>query len=345
MNILGSMDLAGLFPGEIAPWLEKYEFPPFRAGQIFHWIHKQAEPTFTGMQNLPNDLISLLAEHFKTPLPLKAVKTRLSKDGTEKYLFSLPDGHTLETVLIPEGARQTVCVSSQVGCAMGCTFCATGQAGYVRSLTAGEITGQVLWVENLLRQRNKAVTNVVFMGMGEPLANYDAVLKSIRLLNAPDGLNLGIRRFTISTCGLAPQIKRLAQEGLPLNLAVSLHAPTDELRSQIMPVNRRFPLAQLLNACEIYQAAVGRRISFEYALIKDFNDSPRAAEGLARLLAGKLCHVNLIPVNPVSGAKPPPPAQIAEFARILEAASVPVTVRKERGGDIEAACGQLRQTN
>lgn len=345
MDSLGNIDLAGFFPTEIAKWLKEYQIPSFRAQQIFHWIHRQAVISFQEMSNLPADLIRLLEKQFITPLPLTIALTRTSSDGTEKYLFSLTDGHTLETVLIPDKERQTVCVSSQVGCAMGCSFCATGQAGFVRHLSAGELAGQVLWVENLLRKRSLAVTNVVFMGMGEPLANYDAVLKSIRLLNTPAGLNLGMRRFTLSTCGLVPQILKLAREGLPLNLAISLHATTDNLRSQIMPINKRFPLAELFSACRSYQEKTGRRISFEYALIRDFNDDLKAARELTNLLSGLLGHVNLIPVNPVGGEEPPEARKIAEFARVLENSSIPVTVRKERGADIEAACGQLRQIN
>ena len=226
---------------------------------------------------------------------------------------------------------------------MGCSFCATGRSGYVRNLSAGEIVAQVLWVENRLKKQRLGISNIVYMGMGEPLANYDAVLRSVRLLNHPKGLNLGARRLTISTCGLVPQIKALATENVQINLAVSLHAVTDAERSVIMPVNKRYPLSELLEACDDYTSQTGRRISYEYALIRGFNDNVEHAQKLRDLLRGRLCHVNLIPINPVGAEKRPSAKSIAEFAQVLEGGRIPVSVRKERGTDIEAACGQLRQ--
>ncbi|MFY9420251.1 MAG: 23S rRNA (adenine(2503)-C(2))-methyltransferase RlmN [Limnochordia bacterium] len=334
--------LAGLFPEEIAGRLEA-EVPPYRARQIFSWLHRQAAASFQEMTSLPRALIEELEKRFQSPWPLELVTSRLSADGTEKYLFALEDGSTIETVLLPEKRRQTVCLSTQVGCAMNCSFCATGQAGFRRDLTAGEIAAQVLFVQNRLKAQGKTVTNVVYMGMGEPLANYQAVLRSARLLNHPEGLNLGARRLTISTCGLVPQIRALAAEELQVNLAVSLHAADDRRRGEIMPINKVYPLEELLAACDYYTARTNRRISYEYALISGINDSPQAAQKLSDLLQGRLCHVNLIPVNPGSGAARPSSARIAAFAQMLERAGIPVSLRKERGSDIEAACGQLRQ--
>jgi len=339
------VDLVGLFPEEMKTWLKTRQIALFRADQIFAWLHKHAVADFQAMTNLPSSLIAELQETFQSPWPLELVTSRKSMDGTEKYLFALQDRSTIESVLIPEEERQTLCISTQVGCAMACSFCATGRSGYVRNLTAGEIVAQVLWVQHTLKARGQSLTNVVYMGMGEPLANYDAVLRSVRLLNHEDGLNLGARRITISTCGLVPQIRALAGENIQVNLAVSLHATTDDERSQVMPVNKRFPLLELMEACEYYTEKTGRRISFEYALIGGFNDTAEQAKRLAHLLQGRLCHVNLIPVNPVGSEKRPSTKGLTEFARILEESHIPVSIRKERGTDIEAACGQLRQTH
>jgi 23S rRNA (adenine2503-C2)-methyltransferase len=337
------VDLLGLFPDEIKVWLKSQNIAVFRGDQIFSWLHKHAVEEFGDMTNLPADLISKLQETFGSARPLQLATSRISMDGTEKFLFSLRDEATIEAVLIPEDDRQTLCISTQVGCAMGCSFCATGRSGYVRNLSAGEIVAQVLWVENRLKKQRLGISNIVYMGMGEPLANYDAVLRSVRLLNHPKGLNLGARRLTISTCGLVPQIKALATENVQINLAVSLHAVTDAERSEIMPVNKRYPLSELLEACDDYTSQTGRRISYEYALIRGFNDNVEHAQKLRDLLRGRLCHVNLIPINPVGAEKRPSAKSIAEFAQVLEGGRIPVSVRKERGTDIEAACGQLRQ--
>lgn len=338
------MELLGLFPEEIKEWLQSHGIPAFRGDQIFSWLHKHAVERFEQMTNVPGDVILRLQEAFGTPWPLELAARRRSLDGTEKYLFALKDQTTIETVYLPEEERQTVCLSTQVGCAMNCSFCATGQSGYVRNLSAAEIVTQVLWLEHQLRAFGKSITNVVYMGMGEPLANYGAVLRSAHLLNHPQGRNLGARRLTISTCGLVPQIRALANEELQVNLAVSLHAVTDADRSRIMPVNRRFPLQELLQACDYYTQQTNRRISYEYALIGGVNDSLAAAHRLRQLLQGLLCHVNLIPINPVGTERRPSMAKVAQFAKVLEEGRVPVSIRKERGTDIEAACGQLRQT-
>jgi 23S rRNA (adenine2503-C2)-methyltransferase len=271
------------------------------------------------------------------------VTSRTSADGTEKYLFALSAGGSIETVLLPEEERDTVCISTQVGCAMNCSFCATGRSGFQRDLSAAEIVSQVLFVQRRLKAEDRQLTNIVYMGMGEPLANYAAVLRSVRLINHPLGMNLGARRITISTCGLAPRIRDLADEDLQVNLAVSLHAATDPERSAIMPIGRVYPLAELLAACDYYTARTHRRISYEYALIDSLNDGPEQAERLGNLLKGRLCHVNLIPINPVGEETRPSAKRIAEFARALERTGIPVSIRRERGTDIEAACGQLRQ--
>ncbi len=339
------MDVVGLFPEELKTWLAERQIVSFRADQIFSWLHRHAVESFSDMTNLPDEIIRTLTATFKSPWPLELVTSRLSLDGTEKYLFSLRDGAAIEAVLIPEDIRQTLCISTQVGCAMGCSFCATGKSGYTRNLSLAEIVAQVLWVQHRLRELGKTISNVVYMGMGEPLANYEAVLGSARLLNHPKGLSLGARRLTISTCGLVPQIRALAEEDIQLNLAISLHAVTDAKRSQVMPVNKRFPIQELMEACDYYTERTGRRVSYEYALIRGFNDQVTEAQGLRDLLKGRLCHVNLIPINPVGEEKRPPARSIAEFAKVLEDGFIPVSIRKERGTDIEAACGQLRQTH
>ena len=339
------MELVGRFPEEIKVFLQEHQIASFRGDQVFSWLHKHAVERFDAMTNVPRNVILLLKETFRAPWPLELLTMRQSVDGTEKYLFALGDQSTIEAVRIPEEERQTICLSTQVGCAMSCSFCATGQSGYVRNLSAAEIVAQVLWLEHHLRATGQSITNIVYMGMGEPLANYEAVMRSARLFNHAEGLNLGARRLTISTCGLVPQIKALAGEDLQVNLAVSLHAVTDSARSEIMPVNRRFPLQELLEACDYYTEQTGRRISYEYALISGFNDRPEQAQKLLELLKGRLCHVNLIPLNPVGTEQRPSMKVVGEFAQILEKGRIPVSIRKERGTDIEAACGQLRQTH
>ncbi|NMB00994.1 MAG: 23S rRNA (adenine(2503)-C(2))-methyltransferase RlmN [Firmicutes bacterium] len=345
MDISRDIHIVGMFPEEIELWLQEHHEATFRSGQVFSWLHRHCVQDFSEMTNVPQATRELLTETFDMPLPLQLVITRTSVDGTEKYLFRLLDGATIETVLIPEYERDTICISTQVGCAMNCSFCATGRSGYLRNLTAAEIVAQVLWVQARLKAEERSITNVVYMGMGEPLANYHSVLRSVRLLNYPQGLNLGARRLTISTCGLVPQIKALAEEDLQVNLAVSLHAVDDIRRSEIMPVNRRFPIHELLASCDYYTERTGRRVSYEYALISGFNDTVEQAEKLKDLLKGKLCHVNLIPINPVGPAQRPSAKRILDFTRVLEKSGIAVSVRKERGTDIEAACGQLRQSD
>lgn len=314
------------------------EIPKYRAAQVFRWIHKYAAASFSDLKNISGTLQTAPAAHFYIS-ELTPMAERTSADGTVKYLFGLFDGQTVETVLIPEEDRVTVCVSTQVGCAMGCSFCATGHAGFVRNLSSGEIAKQVEYIN-----KSSQVTNIVFMGMGEPLLNYGAVIGAIRLLNCEAGIGLGLRRFTISTCGIVPRIYQSADEQGQVGLAVSLHAADDQKRRQIMPIAEKYPLEELMAACRYHVRKTRRRITFEYILIADFNDGLDDAAVLARLLAGLNCHVNLIPVNPVGGTCQRPDSKVVQcFARYLSQHSIPTTIRRERGLDIEAACGQLKQ--
>lgn len=316
------------------------QFPRFRAVQIFQWIHKHGINDLDLMSNLPKDLKEYLQERFRFTVMDQVIK-QVSRDGTVKYLFRLYDGRTIEAVMIPEQSRRTICVSCQVGCAMGCTFCATGKAGFDRNLTSGEICRQIEFISRDWGE----ITNIVFMGMGEPFHNYDKVMEAISICNSNAGMNLGWRRFTISTCGLVPKIYRLANENDQVGLAVSLHAADDEKRRSIMPIARAYSLAELMEACRYYCDKTGRRITFEYALIAGFNDSPADAKNLADLMSGLNCHVNLIPVNPVSAGYERPPQQVTEaFMNLLSDYQIPTSIRRERGTDIDAACGQLKQS-
>lgn len=350
-------DRAGLFA-----WFDSLGEPAYRAHQVYRWLYQAGVTDFAAMTDLPAALRTRLAAT-SDPGLLTPAASQQSADGlTQKVLFTLRDGRQIETVLMtypetvgrssrtgekPSHRRRTVCVSTQVGCAMGCTFCATGQMGLGRNLSVGEIVAQVIHFVGELRAagvESPQITNVIFAGMGEPLANYDATLAAVRRLNDPAGLNIGARHVTISTVGLVPGIERLAGESLQLHLAVSLHAPDDALRTQLMPVNRRYPLAALLRACRTYVAKTGRRVSFEYVLLAGVNDAPDQAHQLAQVLGDLLCHVNLIPVNPVPGSsyrRPERPAVLA-FQKILTAHNIPTTLRVERGTEIAAACGQLK---
>ncbi len=329
---------------ELKEFLTSWGEPAYRADQIWHWLYRSLAADFQEMTNLSKRLRERLADAtlLQTMSPLEE---RVSADGlTRKMLFALRDDQTIESVLMHYERRHTTCISTQVGCALGCVFCATGQSGFVRNLTPGEIVEQVLYFAHLLKAGGERLTNVVFMGMGEPLANYEATWQAIETLTHDDGFNLGARRITISTVGLAPGIRRLAGEGKQIGLAVSLHASTDELRDKLVPINRRYPLAQLMAACRHYFERTGRRISFEYALIHGINDSPEQARQLAHLLDGLFCHVNLIPLNPVpeSPYQPSPRGRILAFQAELNRLKVPNTLRVERGVDIRAGCGQLR---
>jgi 23S rRNA (adenine2503-C2)-methyltransferase len=358
--------LLGMTLDEVAADLAALDQPRFRAGQLFDWVYRRLESDFGRMTNLPARLRRELAERYD-PVVVHPVHT-LGTDGgrTEKALLELappplrllesPLGerrrryNTVEAVLMSyPGARlrRTVCVSSQAGCAMACQFCATGQSGFVRDLTAGEIVGQVLHFARRARELSgpdARLTNLVFMGQGEPFANFDAVWRAVELLQAPEAFGLGARHITLSTVGVVPRIRELATKPLQVNLAVSLHAPDDELRDRLVPLNRRYPLDELLDACREYVARTHRRVSFEYACIRDVNDSTDHALALAERVRGILCHVNLIPLN--AGLDPrfqaPPPGRVEAMAETLNARGVPTTIRDTRGREIDAACGQLR---
>jgi 23S rRNA (adenine2503-C2)-methyltransferase len=339
---LYDLDLDGL-----ESFLESMGEPSYRAEQVWEWLYVHLVDSFDQMTNLPKSLRQRLAE--KTTLQLlEVVDTARSADHrTRKDLLRLPDGETIEAVLMRYERRRTACLSTQVGCAMGCPFCATGQMGFYRDLSSGEIVAQALHFARHLQAKGERLTNVVLMGMGEPLANYDASLEAIRRLNHPEGFRLGQRHITLSTVGLVPEIRRLAREGLQITLAVSLHAATDDLRDRLVPVNRRYPLDTLFDACSSYIELTGRRVSFEWALVEGINDTPEQAHALADRLQGMLAHVNLIPLNPSPEYRGTGSAseRVNAFAAILDQRHVPYTIRVRRGVAIQAGCGQLRQRN
>lgn len=338
------VNLLDLSYSDLVDLVVEWGEPRFRATQIWRWVYHTLTDDPDEMANLPKDLRQRMAERLHID-SLKVVDTLISDDGlTEKVVFETADGNYFESVLMRYTNRNTVCVSSQIGCALGCLFCATGRGGFERDLSTGEITAQILHFARKLRAENAHVTNLVFMGMGEPMLNFDAVWQSILNLNDREGLSLGARRFTISTAGIVPGIERMARESLAAGLAVSLHAPTDELRDRIVPINRRYPLARLLDATGMYVERTGRRVTFEYVLADGLNDSDECAHQLVDLLDGHLCHVNLIPLNPVLGCayEPSPRERIMRFQEILIEGRVQATVRVSRGAEIAAGCGQLR---
>lgn len=328
----------------LATWVREQGLPGYRANQIWGWVYQQLAADYAEMTTLPAALRADLA----AALPLStldSVRVLTADDGqTLKTLFRTADGELVETVLMLYPDRATVCVSCQVGCAVGCAFCATGLGGLTRNLSAGEMVAQIVVAARQARERGRSLTNVVMMGMGEPFHNYADSMKMVAIVHDPDGMNLGARRITISTSGVVPKIDALAEEPWQVNLAVSLHAPNDALRDQLVPLNRRYPIAALLAACRRYIACTGRRVSFEYALMAGINDSDATAIELAGLLRGMLCHVNIIPLNPVDVLpyERPDPAGIEGFAATLRDAGIATTVRYSRGLEIDAACGQLR---
>ena len=341
------LSLCDLTLAELTGWVTRSGQPAYRAKQVFHSLYQKGTADPAAMSDLPKELRDLLAKEFPAP-PLAVAHHQESADGTSKWLFRLADGQFVESVLIPverhargeASSRRTVCLSTQVGCAYGCAFCASGMDGFQRNLSAGEIVEEVLAVQ---RDAGR-VTHIVFMGMGEPLANYDNLLKAIRVLNDPEGLKVGARKITISTVGLVPMIERLSKEGIQVELSISLHAPNDELRGQIMPVNRRYPLAELIKACRAYVKATKRLITFEYILMEGVNDAPAQARELAVLLKGLPCKVNLIPCHPIPGSPftRPPMKRMLAFEGALREKRIPCTLRRSRGLDIDGACGQLR---
>ncbi|MGI8916425.1 MAG: 23S rRNA (adenine(2503)-C(2))-methyltransferase RlmN [Chloroflexota bacterium] len=334
-------------PDELPALLAELGQPAYRGRQLAGWLFGRAASSYDEMSDLPVDLRRQLAERLPL-LPPAIVDTRRSADGdTEKVLLRLADGAAIETVLMRQptrdGVRNTICLSTQVGCAIGCPFCATGQAGWMRNLSPGEIIAQVTHWRRVLLAEGAALDNVVYMGMGEPLGNYAATFRSIAVLNHAEGFGVGARHITVSTSGLAPQIERLALEPYQINLAVSLHAPNDALRDRMVPINRTYPLTRLLEAVRHYIARTNRRVSFEYVLLAGVNDGPEQAEELTTLLRGLLCHVNLIPLNPEPSGQFSVPRQdaITRFAAIVRERHIPCTIRIDRGQDIAAACGQL----
>jgi len=330
---------------ELTGVLRGWGEPAYRARQVWEWLYQHKVDDFAAMLNLPQALRERLAAEFRRQGLALEAEQRSSDGQTVKRLWRLPDGQMIESVLMAyDDERRTACISTQAGCAMGCVFCATGQMGFARHLTAGEIVIQAVQFARLLEAEGERLSNVVLMGMGEPLHNYEASLAAIRRLNDERGLAIGQRHITLSTVGLVPQIRRFADEGLQVGLAISLHAATDEERSRLLPVNRRWPLAALLDAAHYYVERTGRRVTFEWALIAGENDTVAQAETLGRLLSGLMCHVNLIPLNPTGGyaGKPSDPARVETFQAVLRAYHVGSTVRVRRGIDIQAGCGQLK---
>ncbi|MDI3257166.1 MAG: 23S rRNA (adenine(2503)-C(2))-methyltransferase RlmN [Kyrpidia sp.] len=336
--------LYGLRPDELRAWLEEKGEPGYRAAQLFDWMYKKRVTGVEAMTNLPKSLRALLRERTRLTTMEELTRQVSKKDGTTKFLFRLFDGSTVETVLMRHSYGNSVCVSTQVGCHMGCAFCASTLGGLVRNLTAGEMMEQVLACQRLLDAEGGRVSSVVLMGSGEPLENYEATVRFMDLVSAEEGLRIGQRHITVSTSGLVPAIRRLAKERRQITLAVSLHAPNDEVRGRLMPINRAYPIAKLLEACREYWEETGRRVTFEYALIGGVNDRLDQARELAGRLRGLPCHVNLIPVNyvPERRFERTPREQVQAFRKELERRGISCTVRREMGADIAAACGQLR---
>ena len=322
---------------------ERFRQPAYKALQVYQWLHRGVS-SFDEMTNISKALRQYLAERYYISVANIEKKLVSDYDNTIKYLFRFRDGEYVESVLMQYHHGYSICISTQVGCKMGCTFCATGKSGYSRNLTPSEMLAQVqaAQLDNHIR-----ISNIVLMGMGEPLDNYDNVLKFLRLVSSEQGMNIGMRHISLSTCGLVDQIYRLAEEGLQLTLSVSLHAPNDEIRSRTMPVNKKWPVEQLLKACRHYAKKTGRRISFEYAMIDGVNDSDACARELAKRLSGMLCHVNLIPVNPVGGTgyQKSGKSRLERFCSILADAGLTATIRRTLGSDINASCGQLRRNH
>ena len=326
---------------ELEAALKELGEPKFRAKQVYTWLHRGVGD-FSEMTNLSLSLREKLSERWLLTCPVPVRKLISESDGTIKYLWRLWDGNCVETVLMRYHHGNTVCISSEVGCPMGCAFCASTIGGLVRRLSAGEMLDEVVFTQ---KDSGLEISNIVLMGIGEPLDNYDSVLRFLELVNSPEGVNIGMRHISLSTCGVVPRILELAERGLQLTLSVSLHAPDDETRSRIMPVNRRWNVETLLDACRAYFQATGRRISFEYAMIRNVNDTEDAARLLIRRLHGLPAHVNLIPLNHVeeSPLEPSDRQTVRRFQQQLEQAGIPCTVRRTLGSDIDASCGQLRR--
>ena len=328
---------------ELKEELQSINEKPFRAEQIFKWLYQEKVKSFDEMTNLSLELREKLKQNY-TICNYNILKKQESKDGTIKYLFDVLDGNAIETVLMSYHHGYSICVSSQIGCKMGCKFCASTGINFIRSLTSGEIVEQIIAAE---QDQNIRISNVVFMGIGEPLDNYDNVVNAIHIINNPKGLNIGARHISVSTSGLVPKIYQLAEENIQCTLSISLHATNNEKRSTMMPVNNAYPIEELIKACKDYIAKTNRRISFEYALAKDNNDNLDDAKQLVKLLKGMLCHVNLIPINKIENGQYSKSTNenIMKFRNYLNDHGIVATIRRELGSDIDAACGQLRRKN
>lgn len=335
------MNLKSMTLPEMTALFKELSEPSFRAKQVYGWLHKGVR-TYEEMTNLPRTLREKLAEKYPIHAPEVVRKQESQRDGTIKYLWRLSDGNCVETVLMRYRYGNTVCISTEVGCPMGCAFCASTLGGLVRRLEPFEMLDQVLFTQV---DSGLPVSHIVLMGIGEPLDNFDHVLRFLELVNSPEGMNISMRHISLSTCGLVPKIDALAEKKLQISLAISLHGPNDEVRNRIMPVNKAYPMDQLLAACRRYYDATSRRIHFEYAMIDGVNDSPAAAKELLSRLKGLPAHVNLIPLNHVeeSPLKPSSRKAVAAFQKILEDGGITATVRRTLGGDIDASCGQLRR--
>lgn len=335
------MDILSMTFSEISEEFAVLGYPKFRAKQVYEWLHKHLVSNYDEMSNLPKNL----REDLKEKLPIfgcKIEKKQISKiDKTVKYLFQLHDGDFVESVVMKYKYGYTICVSSQVGCKMGCAFCASTLGGFKRSLTAGEILSQLYTAQKDIGER---ISHIVLMGMGEPLDNYDNVMRFLKLVTDEQGVNISMRNISLSTCGIVPKIEELLDKHLQLTLSISLHAPSDEIRSSIMPINNKYPVDELLKICRKYTQETSRRISLEYSMLSGFNDTDECAKLLASKLKGMLCHVNLIPVNEVAESpyKPSTPERIERFIEILSKNGINATVRRKLGSDIDASCGQLR---
>lgn len=327
---------------ELSNWMKENSESAFRAKQVFSWIYKEVW-NFNDMKNIPKSLKEKLEKEFFIGIPRVEHEYTSKIDGTRKFLLAFKDGNLIETVIMKYKHGNSICISTQVGCRMGCKFCASTLEGRVRDLTAGEILSQVLIAQSIIGER---ISNIVLMGSGEPLDNYDNVIKFLQLVNAEYGLNIGQRHITLSTCGIVPKIYELADKGFSITLAISLHAFSDEKRKEIMPIANKYTIKEILDACKYYIDKTNRRVTFEYSLVKDVNDSIEDAKSLGKLLHGLLCHVNLIPVNEVkeNSFKRSSEKTIETFEKTLKSLGIEVTVRREMGSDINAACGQLRRS-
>jgi len=336
-------DIKSLYENELTELMTGFGEPKYRAAQIFRWLH-EGVTSFDEMTNVSKKLREKLVENCYISNASIEKKLISSYDDTRKYLFSFFDGETVESVLMKYHHGYTSCISTQAGCKMGCTFCATGQGGFSRNLTASEMLAQIQAEQ---KDNGIRISNIVLMGMGEPLDNFDNVVRFLRLVSCENGMNIGMRHISLSTCGIVPRIYELADMKLQLTLSVSLHAPNDDIRSRTMPVNKKYPVAQLLDACRYYNAQTGRRISFEYAMIDGVNDSDSCATELGKKLKGMIAHVNLIPVNTVSGTgyRKSKKDRQQSFINILAGYGITATVRRTLGSDINASCGQLRRKN